>query len=177
MDEAVIKEEVIEEICNFTFKNGEYVEVKQEEIEQKPEYHLEKEIKTETIEFFDNNNSDSFFEDVKPEPIESGSKIEKMTTGISELICRICQKRIPRSRSKLITTEEDETVLSHIFKFQGFMEKIPNYVCVSHIQKIINDIEDKVKIPGKPSDTVMRSFVRRNKYLMQVNVIIDNLNN
>ncbi|PIC29652.1 hypothetical protein B9Z55_021168 [Caenorhabditis nigoni] len=50
MDDTVIKEEVIEEDFNFTFKNGEYVEVKQEEIKQKPEYLLEKDIKMEAEE-------------------------------------------------------------------------------------------------------------------------------
>ncbi|CAO4381429.1 unnamed protein product [Caenorhabditis nigoni] len=77
MNEADIKEEVIEETCNFTFINGEYVEVKQEEIEQKPENLLEQEIKTEPIEFFEKNNSDEFCEDIKLEPKESDSKIEK----------------------------------------------------------------------------------------------------
>ncbi|PIC29520.1 hypothetical protein B9Z55_021075 [Caenorhabditis nigoni] len=78
MDEAVIKEEVIEETCDFTFKNEEYVKVKQEEIEQKSEYHLEKEIKSETIDFSETNKSHGFFEDVEPKPGESNSKVEKM---------------------------------------------------------------------------------------------------
>ncbi|PIC12719.1 hypothetical protein B9Z55_028234 [Caenorhabditis nigoni] len=51
MDEAVVKEEVIEETHNFMFKSGEYVEVKQEEVEQKPEHLLEEKIKTEPIDF------------------------------------------------------------------------------------------------------------------------------
>ncbi|PIC29501.1 hypothetical protein B9Z55_021058 [Caenorhabditis nigoni] len=89
MNEAVIKDEIIEETHNFTFKNGEYVEVKQEEIEEKPEYLLEKEIKTEPSDVFENNNSDCFFEDVELKPKECDSRnYENATRAPDALIHR-----------------------------------------------------------------------------------------
>ncbi|PIC29505.1 hypothetical protein B9Z55_021061 [Caenorhabditis nigoni] len=165
MNEVVVKEEVIEETCNFTFKNGEYVEVKQEEVEQKPEHLLEKDIKTETNDdFFENNNSDEFSEDIKPEQRESDSKIEnKMSKEACTFQCTICQKRCPRSSLKLITTFEDRTVLSEIFKVEGLVKTNPNFVCYSHIQTIINDNAGKLKLANAPSGKLLRSFITKNK--------------
>ncbi|PIC29540.1 hypothetical protein B9Z55_021090 [Caenorhabditis nigoni] len=159
MNEAIVKEEVIEETCNFTFKNGEYVEVKQEEPEQKPEYLLEKEIKTET--------SDDFFEDVKSEAEESYSEIEKVSTYVNKEKCEICQKMMPRNSLKMIKCEGNRLVLSEVFNVELFMGPNPIYVCHSHIQKVIHDIDNNVKLPRNQSDSVMRSFVRRNKHLMK----------
>ncbi|PIC29518.1 hypothetical protein B9Z55_021073 [Caenorhabditis nigoni] len=164
MNVGVIKEEVIEETHNFTFKNGEYVEVKQEEIEQKSEYLLEKEIKKESNDdYCENNNSDGFFEDGELKPKEIDSKL----TEITELKCEICQKRMPRSLLKLITSEDDKTALSQFFKFERALEAKTPYVCVSHIQMIIRDNDVKVKITKKPLEHLMRSFIRRNRYLMK----------
>ncbi|PIC29544.1 hypothetical protein B9Z55_021094 [Caenorhabditis nigoni] len=159
MNEVIVKEEVIEETCNFTFKNGEYVEVKQEEFEQKPENLLEQEIKAES-------NSD-FFEDTKPEPKESDSRYEKVSTNVTKQKCNICQKMVPRNSLKLIKCEGNRLVLSQIFNVELFMGPNPDYVCVTHIRNIVHDIDDKVKIPGNPSDYVLRSFFRRNQYLMK----------
>ncbi|PIC29502.1 hypothetical protein B9Z55_021058 [Caenorhabditis nigoni] len=128
MNEAVIKDEIIEETHNFTFKNGEYVEVKQEEIEEKPEYLLEKEIKTEPSDVFENNNSDCFFEDVELKPKECDSRSENVFTELEAPSCRICQKRMPKNRLKLIKSEEDKTALSNVFKFEGCLETSTSYV-------------------------------------------------
>ncbi|ULT91908.1 hypothetical protein L3Y34_009530 [Caenorhabditis briggsae] len=169
MNEAVIKEEVIEEEHNFTFKNGEYVEAKQEEIEQKPEYLLEKEIKTErNDDFFENNYAGRFFEDVKQEPKESDSKIEKVCRTSSMMTCKICQSRMPRNLLKLIKTEDEKTVLSHIFNIEGLMEMNPMYVCVSHIQKIIDDYTGNLKLVDTAFQYLLCSFMIQNKYLMKV---------
>ncbi|PIC29503.1 hypothetical protein B9Z55_021059 [Caenorhabditis nigoni] len=168
MNEADIKEEVIEETCNFTFINGEYVEVKEEEIEQKPENLLEQEIKTESIDFFEKNNSDEFCEDIKLEPEESDSKIEKVSSRITERICEICQKRMPRYLLKLIKTAEDKVVLSDVFKIREFMGTLPNYVCYAHIQTIIDDKHGKLRFASTSSGKLLRSFIAKNKHLMQV---------
>ncbi|CAO4381452.1 unnamed protein product [Caenorhabditis nigoni] len=164
MDEAIVKEEVIDEDFN---KNCEYVEVKQEEIEQKPGNLLEKDIETVPIDFFENNNSNGFREDIKSEPKESVSEFEKVLTEFNALNCRICQKRMPRISLKLIRSEASKFAIAEMFKVEGFMETNPTYVCVSHIQKIINDIDEKVKIPGNPSEHLMRLFIRKNRYLMK----------
>ncbi|UMM37668.1 hypothetical protein L5515_009360 [Caenorhabditis briggsae] len=58
MDEPVIKDKVIEGEFDFTFKNGEYVEKKK---------------------------SDELCEDIKPEPKESDSEFEKVSTELSEM--------------------------------------------------------------------------------------------
>ncbi|PIC29623.1 hypothetical protein B9Z55_021145 [Caenorhabditis nigoni] len=150
MNEAVVKQEVIEEPCNFAFKTGEYVEVKQEEIERKPENLLEKEIKTEPIDFVENNNA--IFEDV-PE--------------VSTLKCEICQEIMPRKLLKLITMKEDKTVLSELFKVGGSLETMTTYVCVSHIQTIIDQNGGKVKRSSTPFEKLLLSFIRRNKYLIK----------
>ncbi|CAO4381458.1 unnamed protein product [Caenorhabditis nigoni] len=159
MNEVIVKDEVIEEKCNFTSKNGEYVEVKQEETEKKPENLLEQEIKAES-------NSD-FFEDTKPEPKESDSRYEKVSTNVTKQKCKICQKMVPRNSLKLIKCEGNRLVLSQIFNVELFMGLNPDYVCVTHIRNIVHDIDHKVKIPGNPSDYVLRSFFRRNQYLMK----------
>ncbi|CAO4381451.1 unnamed protein product [Caenorhabditis nigoni] len=160
MNEAVVKEEVIEEEHNFTFRNGEYIEVKQEEVELELEYLLEKEIKMETNDDFSGDNiSDGFFEDVKLEPKESHSKIDR--------ICKICHKRMPRSLSKLITSEEDKTVLSEMFNVE-FMGTNPSYVCYSHIQTIIDENDGKLKLARTPFEKLLRSFIRKNKKLIKV---------
>ncbi|PIC29636.1 hypothetical protein B9Z55_021156 [Caenorhabditis nigoni] len=86
MNEAVIKDEVTEETYNFTFKNGEYVEVKQEEVEQKPGNLLEREIKTESIDPFKNKNSDEFLEDVELKPGESKKPASKKPVIKEEVI-------------------------------------------------------------------------------------------
>ncbi|PIC35592.1 hypothetical protein B9Z55_014902 [Caenorhabditis nigoni] len=57
MNKAVIKEEVIEEARNFTFKNDENIRVKQEKVEQKPKNLRRNRIKTEPIDFFRQNSS------------------------------------------------------------------------------------------------------------------------
>ncbi|CAO4374812.1 unnamed protein product [Caenorhabditis nigoni] len=57
MNKAVIKEEVIEEARNFTFKNDENIRVKQEKVEQKPKNLRRNRIKTEPIDFFHQNSS------------------------------------------------------------------------------------------------------------------------
>ncbi|PIC29516.1 hypothetical protein B9Z55_021071 [Caenorhabditis nigoni] len=169
MSKAVIREEVIEEENNFTFINGEYVEVKQEEIEQKPENLLEQKIKMESIELFKNNNSDRFLEDVERKPKEIDYKIEKEFIGDGALSCKICKKIMPRSLLKLIMSEEDKTVLSEYLQIKGSLETRASYVCVAHIQMIIRENDIKVKITKKPLELLMRSFVSRNQYLMQVN--------
>ncbi|CAO4381462.1 unnamed protein product [Caenorhabditis nigoni] len=165
MNEAIVKEEVIEEDINLTFKNGEYVEVKQEEVEEKPENLLEKEIKTEPIDSFENSNWEKFFEatDRKQELIDS--RKEKVSEEVNELRCEICKKTMPRNLLKLIKSEEDITVLSQFFKFEGSLETRTPFVCYSHIQAIIDDNEEKFKRPKKPTEHLMRSFIRRNKYL------------
>ncbi|CAO4381461.1 unnamed protein product [Caenorhabditis nigoni] len=159
MNDGVIKEEDIEEGHNFTFKNGEYVEVKQEEIEEKPEYHLEKEIKTET-------NDDSF-EDVKLEPTERDSPIEMVFDEGGFFQCQICQKRMPRRLLKFIKSEDEKTVLSEIFKTEGLAEMNRTYVCYSHIQTIIDENDGKLKLPKTPYEKLLRSFIRNNKILMR----------
>ncbi|CAO4381441.1 unnamed protein product [Caenorhabditis nigoni] len=166
MNEAVIKDEVIEEEHDLTFINGEYVEVKQEEIEEKPEHLLEKDIKTDTIDFFENNNSDEFPEDIQAKPKESDSKIE-IWRGVSLLKCTICQKRMPRSLLKWIRLEEDKTVLSQFFKLEGYLETRTPFVCYTHIQMIINDNDGKLKLKNIPFKKLLRSFIRRNKSLMK----------
>ncbi|PIC29504.1 hypothetical protein B9Z55_021060 [Caenorhabditis nigoni] len=166
MDEAVIKDEVIEETCNFTFKNGEYVEVKQEGIEQKPANLLERDIKTETNgDFFDKSTLDGFLEDVKTEPEENDSKIKMSKESIYQ--CKICQMRMPRKLLRLVKSEKDKTVLSEIFKVGGFTEANPTHVCYSHIQTIIDDNDDKTKSPSTAFEQRLRSFVTRNKNLMK----------
>ncbi|ULT91903.1 hypothetical protein L3Y34_009530 [Caenorhabditis briggsae] len=167
MNDGVNKEEVIEEKCNFTFKNGEYVEIKQEEIERKPEYLLEREIKSESIDFFENNISDEFFEDVERKPRGSDSKNEKVLAEFEALSCKICWKRMPKNLLKLIMSEEDKTVLSEVFKSGESLETRASYVCVSHIKKIISDNDIKVKITKTPLGHLMRSFIERNTYLIR----------
>ncbi|PIC29654.1 hypothetical protein B9Z55_021169 [Caenorhabditis nigoni] len=94
MNEAIAKDEVIEESNNFKFKNEEFVEVKREEIEKKPENLLEKEIKTEPIDFFEKNQSETkFFEGTEQKPKECDSKIEKkMCEVLGTIKCEICQR-------------------------------------------------------------------------------------
>ncbi|PIC29529.1 hypothetical protein B9Z55_021082 [Caenorhabditis nigoni] len=168
MDEAVIKEEVIEETCNFTFKNGEYVEVKQVEFEQKPENLLETEIKTETKEdFFENHNSDGFFEDVEGKLKENDFINSKVFKKVGTLQCEICQKTMSRNLIKMLTMEEDKTVLFEVFKLERSLEKRTSYVCVSHIQKIIDENDGKLRFASTPSEKSLRSFIRNNKKLMQ----------
>ncbi|CAO4381447.1 unnamed protein product [Caenorhabditis nigoni] len=154
MEEAIIKDEVIEE----------EFEVKQEEIEQKPEYLLEKEIKTEPIDSFENNKSDEeFFEDVKLKTKENYSKIEKVSKKVRTLRCEICQKMMSRTLLKMITMKEDKTVLSENFEIKGSLEKEKFLVCLSHIQKIIDDNDGRIQI----SEYIMRSFISRNKCLIR----------
>ncbi|CAO4381435.1 unnamed protein product [Caenorhabditis nigoni] len=169
MEESVIKEEVIEETYNFTFKNGEYVEVKQEEVEQKPENLLEKEIKTETNDdFFETNESNKFFEDVEPEPNESDYEIEKrMYKELGTIKCKICQKRMPRKLLKLMRSEDDKNVLFEIFNAEGILETRANYVCHSHIQTIIDDKDGKLKTPNTAFRSLLRSFIKRNRRSMR----------
>ncbi|CAO4381432.1 unnamed protein product [Caenorhabditis nigoni] len=165
MNEAIVKEEVIEETNNFTFINGEYVEVKQEEeVEQKPEYLLENEIKTEmNDDCFEANEPDEYFEDVKPEPKECDTEFEKLSAGFSLLKCGICQKRMPKNLLKLIS-EEDKTVLSvFFFKIEGSLKIKSPYVCYSHIQTIIDENGSKLKSPRTRYEQILRSFMTKNK--------------
>ncbi|CAO4381513.1 unnamed protein product [Caenorhabditis nigoni] len=155
MNEAVIKEEVIEEELNFTFKNGEYVEVKQEEVEQKPEHLLEKEVKMKPIDFPENVELKT-----KEEEIEMVS--EEITD--SERVCDICQKIMPSNLLKWIKSEEEKIVLSKIFKVALFLKTNKIYVCTSHIQMIIDGYDGKWKSPKTRYELLLRSFVRRNKY-------------
>ncbi|CAO4381460.1 unnamed protein product [Caenorhabditis nigoni] len=159
MNEAVIKDEVIEEDHNFTFKSGGYVEVKEEEIEKKPENLLEKEIKMET--------NDDFFEDVQPEPKECdhicSCTIKKAPQELSTLICKICQKRMPRNLLKWIKSDEDKIVLSENFEIKGSLGTKTSYVCYSHIESIINNNDGKLKLPKTPYEKVLRSFITKNK--------------
>ncbi|ULT91906.1 hypothetical protein L3Y34_009530 [Caenorhabditis briggsae] len=168
MNEAIVKEEVIEETCNFTFINGEYVEAKQEEIEQKPEYLLEQKIKTEIKDdFFEANEPDEYFEDVKLEPEEIDSTIDKVSTKTTMGKCEICQKIMPRSLLSLIKSEDYKTVLSENFKIEGSLEiKLP-YVCVSHIQIIIDYYNGKLKSPSTQSEQLLRTFISKHKTLMK----------
>ncbi|PIC29525.1 hypothetical protein B9Z55_021079 [Caenorhabditis nigoni] len=159
MNDGVIKEEVIEEICNFTFKNGEYVVVKQEEIKRKPENLLEQEIKKEPIDFF---------EDVERKLKENDFKIEHVFEEITERMCNICQKRMPRSLLKLIKSEEDKTVIFENFNAEGVLETRMFYVCLSHIQTIIDDNDGKFKRARNRFERLMRSFITKNKANMQV---------
>ncbi|CAO4381524.1 unnamed protein product [Caenorhabditis nigoni] len=169
MNEAVVKEEVIEETCNFTFKNGEYVEVKQEEIEQKPEYLLENEVKTEPIGFFENDKADvEFLGDVEGKPKEKDFDIKKVSREVGTFQCEICQKTMPRGLLKMITLEEDKTVLSEIFKPERSLEKRVFYVCVSHIQKTIEENDGKLKFASTPSEKRLRSFIRTNKKSIKI---------
>ncbi|PIC29657.1 hypothetical protein B9Z55_021172 [Caenorhabditis nigoni] len=161
MDDTVIKEEVIEETCYFTFKNGEYIEVKREEIDQKPENLLEKEIKTEPDEFFD---------DFGLEPEENDSKIETVSTEFTKLKCEICLKTMPKNRLKLVKSEANKILLSEIFKIEGSLKIKSPYVCVSHIQTIIDDYDGTFeKYAGTPFEKRLRLFIRINKSNMQVN--------
>ncbi|PIC29646.1 hypothetical protein B9Z55_021164 [Caenorhabditis nigoni] len=122
MNEAIIKDEVMEETHNFTFKNGEIVEVKQEEIEQKPEYLLEKDIKKKQIDFLETNDSDEFFDDVEPKPKENYCEVEKMSTEVNKLKCEICQKTMPKNLLKWIESEENKIVLAEMFKIEGSLK-------------------------------------------------------
>ncbi|CAO4381444.1 unnamed protein product [Caenorhabditis nigoni] len=158
MNDGVIKEEVIEEICNFTFKNGEYVVVKQEEIKRKPENLLEQEIKKEPIDFF---------EDVERKLKENDFKIEHVFEEITERMCNICQKRMPRSLLKLIKSEEDKTVIFENFNAEGVLETRMFYVCLSHIQTIIDDNDGKFKRARNRFERLMRSFITKNKANMK----------
>ncbi|CAO4381431.1 unnamed protein product [Caenorhabditis nigoni] len=169
MNEAIVKEEVIEETCSFTFINGEYVEVKQEEdVEQKPEYLLEQEIKTEmNDDFFEANEPDEHFEDVKLEPEEIDSKTEKVSTRTTMGKCEICRKVMPRSLLSLIKSKDYKTVLSENFKIEGSLEiKLP-YVCISHIQTLINDYDGNLKSPSTKSEQLLRTFISKHKILMK----------
>ncbi|CAO4381528.1 unnamed protein product [Caenorhabditis nigoni] len=166
MNEAIVKDEVIEGEFNFTFQNEEFVEVKQEEIERKPENLLENEIKTQPDEFYEPNESDTFFEELEPEK-ESDFKIKKVSTGVANLKCTICQKKMPRNLLKLITLEEDKTVLSKNFKVPLFVEMNPTYVCISHVQMIIDGYDGKLKSPTNRYEQLLRSFITKNKYKMQ----------
>ncbi|CAO4381456.1 unnamed protein product [Caenorhabditis nigoni] len=157
MNEAVVKEEVIEETHNFAYEDEEFVGVKQEENGEKPENLLEKEIKTEPIDFFENNNSDGFCEGVEQKPKECDFKVEK--------ICKICHKRMPRNLLRYIKLDDDKTVVSEFFKVELFMEV--NYVCLSHIQKIIDDNDGKLKLARTPSEKRLRSFIIKNKRMMR----------
>ncbi|PIC29550.1 hypothetical protein B9Z55_021098 [Caenorhabditis nigoni] len=176
MNEGIIKGEVIEEDFNFTFKNGAYIELKQEEVEEKPENLLEKEIKTEPIEFFENNDSDGFFENVKLEPKECDSPIEMVFKEGCFFQCQICQKKMPRNLLKFIKSEDEKTVLSEIFKVEGLAEMNRTYVCYSHIQTIIDDNEGKLKFANTSFEKLLRSFIRNNKMLMQVDKKVDKFN-
>ncbi|PIC29621.1 hypothetical protein B9Z55_021143 [Caenorhabditis nigoni] len=153
MNEAVIKEEVIEETYNFTFKNGEYVKVKQEEIEQKPEYLLEKEIKTEPIDFVEN---------VKLKTKKFDCTVEKVSEEITERICEICWRSMPRNLLKSINSEDEKTVLSHNFQTAGSLDNISPYVCISHIQKIIDENDGKLEFASTPFEKRLLSFIKRN---------------
>ncbi|CAO4381453.1 unnamed protein product [Caenorhabditis nigoni] len=174
MNEAEIKKEVIEEEFNFTFKNGGYVEVKEEEIEQKPEYLLGKYIKTEPIDVFESNNSgDEFFEDVKLKTKEKKKKLRRLpqkievSREVGTYPCQICQKTIPRNLLKLVMSEDNKIVLSEVFKVKRCIETIPIYVCSSHIQKIIDDNDGKLQSPKTPSEKRLRTFIKRNKLSMK----------
>ncbi|PIC29626.1 hypothetical protein B9Z55_021148 [Caenorhabditis nigoni] len=153
MNEPIVKEEVIEEEFNFTFKNGEYVEVKQEEIERKPENLLEKEVKTEAIDIF--------------EKIESDDEFSKDVPKVSMMKCEICQKSMAKKLLILIKLKIDQTVLSDFFEIEGSLEAIPPYVCVSHIQKIIDDNDGKLKSAKTPSEKRLRLFIRKNKKIIR----------
>ncbi|CAO4381523.1 unnamed protein product [Caenorhabditis nigoni] len=177
MNEAVIKEEVIEE--THTFKNDEFVEVKQEEVEQKPEFLLEQDIKTETndefsedvkpepIDFLETIESDKFFDDFELEPKENYSKTETVSTEVTKFKCEICQKTMPRNLLQLIKSEDHKTVLAEVFKIEGSLEKRTPYVCVSHIQAIIDDNEGRMKFAGTPFERLLRSFITKHKKLMK----------
>ncbi|CAO4381527.1 unnamed protein product [Caenorhabditis nigoni] len=161
MNEAVIKDEVIEGELDFTFKNNDFAEVK-------PAYLLEKEVKMKPIDFIEKNISDDeFLKNVKLNPKESDSKIEKVSTGVIKLKCEICQKRMPRKLLKFIKSEEDKTVLSNIFKVSLFVDIITTYVCYSHIQMIIEGYEGKSKSPKTRYELLLRSFIKNNKYIMK----------
>ncbi|PIC29650.1 hypothetical protein B9Z55_021167 [Caenorhabditis nigoni] len=166
MNEAIVKEEVIEETCNFTFKNGEYVEVKQEETEQKPENLLENEIKTETIDLLAKNKPEIEVFELKQG--EWNYEIEKTFIEVNKPKCEICQKRMPRNRLKLIKLNDEKIVLFHIFKVKGMME-IDTYVCWSHIQKIIDDYDGTLRNPSCSFGYLLRTVIRRNKNSININ--------
>ncbi|CAS01106.1 Protein CBG27288 [Caenorhabditis briggsae] len=163
---AVIKEEVIEEKHYYAFKNENFVEVKQEEIEQKPEYLLEQEIKMEPIDFFDANKSDSFFDDVELNPKENYSKGEKVSAESTKLKCEICQKTMPRNLLQLIKSEDNKTVLAEMFKLEGSLETRIFYICVSHIQMIIDDNDGQLKSTSTRSEQRLRTFISTHKKLI-----------
>ncbi|PIC29639.1 hypothetical protein B9Z55_021159 [Caenorhabditis nigoni] len=168
MDEAVVKEEVIEETCNFTFKNGEYVEVKQEEIEQKPEFLLEQEIKTEPVDLFETNEPDEFFDDFKLKPRERDYEIEKTSTEVNKLKCEICRKRIPKNLLTTVKSEANKTVLAEFFKVKGSLKTRTIYVCISHIQTIIDGYDGTFeKYAGTPFEKRLRKFISTHKKLMK----------
>ncbi|PIC29634.1 hypothetical protein B9Z55_021155 [Caenorhabditis nigoni] len=161
MNEAVIKEEVIEEELDFTFKNNDFAEVK-------PANLLEKEVKMKTIDFIEKNISDDeFLEGVKLTPRESDSKVEKVPRRVIKLKCEICQKRMPRKLLKFIKSEEDKTVLSNIFKVSLFVDIITTYVCYAHIKMIIDAYDGKSKSPKTRYELLLRSFIKNNKYTMK----------
>ncbi|PIC29661.1 hypothetical protein B9Z55_021175 [Caenorhabditis nigoni] len=156
MDEAIVKDEVIEETINFTFKNGEYVEVKQEKIEQIPENLLEQEIKTEPIDF-----SGTF----EPKTKKIVCKIEKVAEEIPEMKCEFCQKMMPRNLLKLIKPKDEQTVLSEMLSVELFREIYPEmnpkYVCFSDIQTFFNEKYGQLKSTSTQSE-------RNSQDLMQV---------
>ncbi|UMM37698.1 hypothetical protein L5515_009380 [Caenorhabditis briggsae] len=164
---AVIKEEVIEEKHDYAFKNENFVEVKQEEIEQKPEYLLEQEIKMEPIDFFDANKTDSFFDDVELNPKENYSKGEKVSAESTKFKCEICQKTMPRNLLQLIKSEDNKTVLAEMFKLEGSLETRIFYICVSHIQMIIDDNDGQLKSTSTRSEQRLRTFISTHKKLMK----------
>ncbi|CAO4381522.1 unnamed protein product [Caenorhabditis nigoni] len=163
MNEAVIKEEVIEEEHEFTFKNGEYVKVKQEEIEEKPEFLLEQEIKMEPIDFSEWNEPDEFLDDFELEAEKDGSKIETVSTEVTKFKCEICQKAMSGHLLKLIKSEDHKTVLAEMFKIERSQETKIFYVCVSHIQTIIDENDGKLKSPSTRYEQLLRTFISKHR--------------
>ncbi|CAO4381539.1 unnamed protein product [Caenorhabditis nigoni] len=158
MDEAIVKEEVIEETINFTFKNGEYVEVKQEKIEQKPENLMEQEIKTEPIDF-----SGTF----EPKTKKIVCKIEKVAEEIPEMKCEFCQKMMPRNLLKLIKPKDVQTVLSEMLSVELFREIYPEmnpkYVCFSDIQTFFNEKYGQLKSTSTQSERNLQDLMKGRK--------------
>ncbi|CAO4381437.1 unnamed protein product [Caenorhabditis nigoni] len=90
-----------------------------------------------------------------------------MPTEITEYICKICRKRMPRKLLKLIKSEDDKTMLSQFFKIEGSLEPRLSYVCSSHIREIMDGKDGKLKFAGTPFEKPLRSFIKNNRYLMK----------
>ncbi|PIC29631.1 hypothetical protein B9Z55_021153 [Caenorhabditis nigoni] len=168
MNEAVVKEEAIEEEYDFAYDDEEFVGVKQEKNEEKPEHLLQQDIKTGPNDIFETNEPEQeFFDDIEQMLRENDSKIETVSTEVKRLKCEICQKTMPRNLLNLIKSEGNKIVLAGVFKIEGSLETRAPYVCISHIQSIIDDYDGKLKSTSTPFEQLLRTFISKHKQLMK----------